>query len=191
MSKHRMILKNLNISEGWSLFLDRDGVINVRLVNDYVKKWDDFRFIDGVLDAMKVFNSAFENIVVVSNQQGVGKGLMKIEDVVEVHKNMVSKINESSGRIDKVYFCPELKENHPFCRKPSVGMALKAKHDFPAIHFKKSIMAGDSLSDMQFGKRLKMKTVLISEDNYIARKYPQMVDYCFKSLNEIANRLWK
>jgi len=186
-----MILKNLNISEGWSLFLDRDGVINARLVDDYVKKWDDFRFIDGVLDAMKVFNSVFQSIVVVSNQQGVGKGLMKIEDVVEIHKKMVSKISESSGRIDKVYFCPELKRNHPFCRKPSVGMALMAKHDFPAIHFKKSIIAGDSLSDMQFGKRLKMTTVLISEDNHIARKYPGLVDCCFGTLNEMANELQK
>lgn len=184
-----MILKNLNISESWSLFLDRDGVINVRLVDDYVKKWDDFRFLDGVPEAMKVFNSAFRHIVVVSNQQGVGKGLMKFEDVVEVHKMMVEKINESGGRIDKVYFCPELKKNNPFCRKPSIGMALKAKHDFPDIHFKKSVMAGDSLSDMQFGKRLKMTTVLISENNTIATKYPQLVDYYFRSLHHLAEFL--
>ncbi len=184
-----MILKNLNISEGWSLFLDRDGVINVRLVDDYVKKWDDFRFVDGVTNAMKIFNSAFQHIVVVSNQQGVGKGLMKFEDVVEVHNLMVEKIKESGGRIDKVYFCPDLKKNNPFCRKPSIGMALKAKHDFPAIHFKKSVMAGDSLSDMQFGKRLKMATVLISENNEIARKHPELVDFHFTSLAEMAREM--
>jgi phosphoglycolate phosphatase-like HAD superfamily hydrolase len=68
-------------------------------------------------------------------------------------------------------------------------MALKAKHDFPAINFKKSIMAGDSLSDMQFGKRLKMTTVLISEDSHIARKYPQLVDFCYGSLNQLAQFL--
>lgn len=184
-----MILKNLNISEGWSLFLDRDGVINVRLVDDYVKKWEDFHFIDGVLDAMKVFHSFFQTIVVVSNQQGVGKGLMKHESVDEVHQKMVAQISKSGGQIDKVYFCPELKKDRPFCRKPSVGMALKAKQDFPAINFKKSIMAGDSLSDMQFGKRLKMTTVLISEDNHIARKFPELVDCCFTSLKDLAQNL--
>ena len=184
-----MTLRSLNISKDWTLFLDRDGVINHRLVDDYVKTWEDFRFLDGVLEAMKTFNQIFGNIVVVTNQQGVGKGLMKAETLEEIHRKMILEVNDHGGRIDKIYYCPDLRTSGSFNRKPQVGMGLKAKKDFSQINFKKSIMAGDSLSDMEFGKRLKMNTVWISTVEFQPMKHPRLIDFAFDSLFSFSKNL--
>lgn len=184
-----MISKSLHISKDWSLFLDRDGVINRRLVDDYVKHPEDFIFEPGAPEAVKKFGEMFGRIVVVTNQQGIGKGLMTTETLGEIHRHMLSEIKKTGGRLDAVYFCPGLRTENPFCRKPQVGMALKARKDFPEINFKKSIIAGDSKSDMQFGKRLKMKTVLIGKESEIAKRHPELVDYWFPSLFHFAESL--
>ncbi len=176
-----MTLKNLNINKNWTLFLDRDGVINKKIDNDYVKQWIEFEFIEGVLDALKFLNTLFGNIIVVTNQQGIGKKLYRIEDLELIHKNMLYEIAYHGGKIDKVYFSPYLKsENHPY-RKPGIGMALKAKEDISSINFKQSIMIGDSMSDMEFGRNAGMKTIYISEEISENDK----IDFNFKSLNEI------
>jgi histidinol-phosphate phosphatase family protein len=184
-----MILKTLNISKEWSLFLDRDGVINRRIVGDYVKDPKEFIFLDGVVDAIRTFTTTFGRIVVVTNQQGIGKGLMTHEELNEIHNHMSAEISKGGGRIDKMYYCPELARQNPFRRKPNIGMALHAKKDFPEINFRKSIMAGDSKSDLEFGKRLKMKTVLIGDNNTIARRFPKLVDFWFPSLAEMAKQI--
>ena len=176
-----MTLKNLNINKNWTLFLDRDGVINKKIDNDYVKQWIEFEFIEGVLDALKFLNTVFGNIIVVTNQQGIGKKLYRKEDLELIHKNMIYEIAYHGGKIDKVYFSPYLKsENHPF-RKPGIGMALKAKEDISTINFKESIMVGDSMSDMEFGRNAGMKTIYISEEITENDK----IDFNFKSLNEL------
>ena len=176
-----MTLKNLNINKNWTLFLDRDGVINKKIDNDYVKQWIEFEFIEGVLDALKFLNTVFGNIIVVTNQQGIGKKLYRKEDLELIHKNMLYEIAYHGGKIDKVYFSPYLKsENHPY-RKPGIGMALKAKEDISTINFKQSIMIGDSMSDMEFGRNAGMKTIYISEEITENDK----IDFNFKSLNEL------
>jgi histidinol-phosphate phosphatase family protein len=176
-----MTLKSLNINKDWTLFLDRDGVINKKLENDYVKHWIEFEFLDGTLDALKILSSVFGKIVVVTNQQGIGKGIYRTEDLELIHKNMLYEVNYLGGRIDKVYFSPYLDSaNHP-TRKPGTGMALAAKNDFPQIDFTKSIIVGDSMSDMEFGKALGMKTVFISEekrtDNKIDFNFPSLIEF--------------
>jgi histidinol-phosphate phosphatase family protein len=175
-----MILKDLNINKDWTLFLDRDGVINKKLENDYVKHWMEFEFLDGAIDALKYLDSVFGKIVVVTNQQGIGKRLYRTEDLELIHKNMLYEIHFYGGRIDKVYFSPYLQsENHP-TRKPGIGMALNAKQDFPEINFSKSLVIGDSMSDMEFGKTAGMKTAFISEQD---KKDPK-IDFNFRSLND-------
>lgn len=180
-----MTLKSLNINKDWTLFLDRDGVINKKLENDYVKHWIEFEFLEGTLDALKILNSIFGTIVVVTNQQGIGKGIYRTEDLELIHKNMLYEIDYLGGRIDKVYFSPYLNsQNHP-TRKPGIGMALAAKNDFPQIDFTKSIIVGDSMSDMEFGRNTGMKTVFISEE----KKQDEKIDLNFKSLIEFTLNL--
>ena len=175
---------NKLINENWTLFLDRDGVINVRLIDDYVKDINEFVFLPGVLDAFKIFNRKFKHIIVVTNQQGVGKGLMKNEDVEKVHEFMIRNIENQDGRVDKVYFCPQLKSVPDNYRKPSPKMAFFAKNDFPDIDFSKSIMLGDMNSDIEFGKNAGMKTIIIG--NETIKSYP---DDKFDSLYDFAKTL--
>ena len=184
-----MNLQHLKIDGTWTLFLDRDGVINNRIVDDYVKTWDQFQFLPGVIEAIKRFHQVFGRIIVVSNQQGVGKGLMTEKDVHSIHTRMMAEIENSGGRVDAVFFSPNLKSDRSFMRKPNAGMALKSRKQFPEIHFNHSVMAGDSLSDMIFGKRTSMKTVLISPDTTLAKLHPRLIDFIYPDLISMANAL--
>ncbi|MEI6434920.1 MAG: HAD family hydrolase [Bacteroidota bacterium] len=184
-----MTLQHFKIDKTWALFLDRDGVINRRIVGDYVKTWDQLGFLPGVTDALKQFNAIFGTIVVVSNQQGVGKGLMTEKDVIAIHDRMIREIAVSDGRLDAVYFSPHLQSTGSLMRKPNIGMALKARKQFPAINFKRSLMVGDSLSDMIFGKRVGMKTVMISSNPQPAKQYPRLIDFIYPDLLRLSSEL--
>ena len=166
--------------------MDRDGVINEKLDNDYVKEWSEFRFCENALLALSVLSTIFKCIVVATNQRGIGKGLFSKEQLHEIHEKMLIEVRKSSGRIDSVYFCPDI-DDRSNCRKPNTGMALEAKRDFPEIDFSKSFIVGDSLSDMEFGKKLEMKRVYISRnDNILMNPLNIDFDYKFSSLNDFA-----
>lgn len=149
------------IDNSWTLFLDRDGVINVESVGSYITSWQEFKFHDGVLDAMRSVSQLFGNIVVVSNQRGVGRGIMSLEALREINGNMRTAVKENGGRIDKVYSATAVTDDDRN-RKPNTGMGLQAQEDFPGIDFKRSVMVGNSISDMEFGKRLGMHTVFLT-----------------------------
>jgi len=149
------------IDKKWTLFLDRDGVINEECVGSYVTNWAEFKFCEGVTDALKHLAGIFGNIVVVTNQRGVGRGIMGLDALKEINVNMTEAISAAGGRIDKIYACTAVDDND-HNRKPNTGMAIQAKEDFPAIDFKHSIIVGNSMSDMEFGKRLAMYTVFLT-----------------------------
>jgi D-glycero-D-manno-heptose 1,7-bisphosphate phosphatase len=178
--------KRPSIKQGWSLFLDRDGVINQRIPDDYVKHPDEFEFIPGVTDALQIFAGLFNPIIVITNQQGIGRGLMTSSHLDLVHKKMLQKVTETGGRVDAVFYSPDLKNQGSFTRKPAVGLGLKARKQFPAIDFKRSIMAGDSYSDILFGHRLGMSTVLIGMDKDVMIQYAGILDYSFPDLISFA-----
>ncbi|GAB4134997.1 MAG: D-glycero-alpha-D-manno-heptose-1,7-bisphosphate 7-phosphatase [Bacteroidia bacterium] len=152
------------IDKSWTLFLDRDGVINVRLPGDYVKNLDEFVILPGVLDAVAHFSSLFGRIIVVTNQQGIGKGLYTEQDLEKIHNHLKNEVARTGGRIDGVYFAPQLASENSPMRKPGIGMALKAKEDFPEIDFSKAIMVGDSSGDMEFARNAGMFGVFIDEN---------------------------
>ncbi len=150
----------LKLSDYDTLFLDRDGVINVHRPNDYVKSWAEFKFMPGILDIFPLFAQRFKKIIVVTNQRGVGKGIMLESTLIEIHEKMIVEINKIGGRIDKIYYCIDVDDCSPY-RKPNPGMGLQAKIDFPEIDFSRSLMVGDSDTDMQFGANLGMKSILV------------------------------
>ncbi|WP_293709222.1 HAD family hydrolase [uncultured Parabacteroides sp.] len=143
-----------------TLFLDRDGVINKQRPHDYVKSPDEFIFLDGALEALELLSPLFDHIVIVTNQRGVGKGVMSMEALEEIHASMLATVTLHGGRIDKVYACTATSNSHK-SRKPNIGMALQAKQDFPDIDFSTSFMAGDSISDMLFAKNAGITGVFI------------------------------
>ncbi|MFZ4456091.1 MAG: D-glycero-alpha-D-manno-heptose-1,7-bisphosphate 7-phosphatase [Bacteroidales bacterium] len=152
----------LDIEDCDTLFLDRDGVINRHRPDDYVKSWDEFEFLPEIVELFPLLNKKFKRIIVVTNQRGVGKGVMTEANLIDIHSKMTTKIREIGGRIDKIYYCTDTNNDSPN-RKPNIGMALQAKADFPEIDFSKSIMVGDSQSDIDFGKNAGMKTFLLKK----------------------------
>ena len=138
-----------NIDNTWTLFLDRDGVINKRIFGGYVTSPSEFEFIQGVLESIKYFSSIFNRIIIVTNQQGVGKGIMTESELIDLHKYMVNEITNAEGKADAVYYCTELATSPNNCRKPNINMAQKAFNRFPEIVATKSIAANMVLTDYE------------------------------------------
>lgn len=174
----------------WTLFLDRDGVINVRKMGGYILETNEFEFLPRVTEAIAGFSAIFGHIFVVTNQQGIGKGLMTERNLSEIHAYMVQEVGRAGGKITACYFAPELKnadqDRIPKLRKPGSGMAMLAKAAYPEIDFEKSVMVGDTDSDIRFGQNLGMKTVRIETEEPIGIP----ADLTVKSLYELME-LWK
>lgn len=178
-------LKNINSS--WTLFIDRDGVVNDEKHLDYIHTWDEFKFYEGVKQAFKIFNKKFGIIIMVTNQRGVAKGLTKIEDLHLIHRNMLKEIENAGGRIDRIYFCTEMEGEN---RKPNPGMGLQAKKDYPNIDLSESVMIGNTLSDMEFGRNLgvAMNIFLPTTRKDIPLNHED-IDFVFDDLISVAKAL--
>ncbi len=170
-----------------SLFLDRDGVINCRTPGDYIRSPEAFEPVPGLGEAMHLLAGLFGRIVVVTNQAGIGKGLMTEADLAAIHQKMHEVVEAAGGRIDRAYHCPHPPAVGCDCRKPKPGMARQAQVDFSDIDFVQSWMVGDSASDLEFGLRLGMRTVLIEgktdDEALLATMKP---DFRFASLLDFA-----
>jgi histidinol-phosphate phosphatase family protein len=178
-----MKLIELGIDKSWTLFLDRDGVINLHYPNDYVKNWKEFFFLEGSLEAIKHLSHIFGRTLIVTNQQGVGKKLMSEQDLNHIHSEMLKEIRKYGGRIHMIYAATQKIEDDTWkMRKPNIGMAKQAKKDFPEIDLQKSIIVGDSISDMQFGRNAGMKTVYLGDESKLDSKSTHLIDLYSESL---------
>jgi histidinol-phosphate phosphatase family protein len=143
----------------WTLFLDRDGVLNRAGEGEYIRRPEDFELLPGVLDALAWLLPRFGRALVATNQQGVGKGLVSEADLAAVHGRLEALLAGRGLRLGAIYCCPHLHAAGCDCRKPAPGMALRAQGDFPEIDFARSLMIGDSLRDLQFGRAAGMWTL--------------------------------
>ena len=168
-------------SKEWTLFLDRDGVINKELRDDYVKHWEDFIFEDGALEAIAKLSGIFGRIIIVTNQRGIGIELMTDEDLSNIHEKMVAAIQETGGRIDAIYYAPAA-DRSDIRRKPNPTMAYEAQKDFPEIDIAKSIIVGNSISDMEFGRNAGMRTIFIDEKKKYGGEKTSIMDEISNSL---------
>jgi len=176
------------IDKSYTLFIDRDGVINYEKKESYILNWNEFQFYGNVPSAMKIINEIFGTIVMVTNQKGIGKKLMTTDDLNYIHQNMQLHIESAGGRIDKIYYCSDL-DDTSINRKPNPGMAFQAKADYPLIDFSKSFMIGNKLSDMQFGRNAGMNTVYLATTNpEVSFTHPN-IDFRFNTLFEFATAL--
>lgn len=149
--------------------MDRDGVVNVLLVNDYAKRIEELALREDFLRSIPLIASKFTRVIIVTNQQGISKGICTKEQVEAVHAYLLNILAERGLLIDRIYVCPHLAGSGCHCRKPETGMAEEAVKDFPDINLSESVMVGDSVSDMIFGRRCGMRTVFIgsvTEENH-------------------------
>jgi len=147
-----------------TVFLDRDGVLNEKMPEGhYVTRWEEFRPLPGVPEAIARLNRAGIRVIVVSNQRGVALGFYTVADVEAIHREFQQLLNETGAHVDGFFFCPH--EKHCCtCRKPGPGLFEQARTQFPDIAAKTCAMIGDSFSDIEFGRRLGMRTVFIDGD---------------------------
>lgn len=142
-------------------FLDRDGVLNRKMPEgQYVTAWEEFEILPGVPQAILRLNRAGIRVIVVSNQRGIAKGLYTAADLDTIHARFQAQLQTQGAHIDHFYYCPHDQQSCN-CRKPLPGMFEQAQRDFIEIKASSSAMIGDSLADMEFGRRLGMTTILI------------------------------
>ena len=173
------------LDKSWTIFLDRDGVINERIFGGYVTRIEDFHFLPGVLEGLQKLAEIVGNVFVVTNQQGVAKNSMSIDDLREIHEHMVKEVANSGGKIDYVFSAVNLKGDLEDHRKPNPFMAHKAREIFPSVDFDKSVMIGDTNGDIAFGNNLGMKTVLVRSKEIVT----ETPDLCVDSLLNFVNKL--
>ena len=149
------------LTEG-AIFLDRDGVINRRMVGGYVARWSEFEFLPRAIDGVVALEAFRAPIIVISNQAGVGKGLVTVENLGDMTERFVAAVRERGGRIDAVYYCPHAPSAECACRKPKPGMLLQAASDW-GVDLRSSIFIGDSSSDVAAARAVAAQPVLIAE----------------------------
>jgi histidinol-phosphate phosphatase family protein len=176
------------IDNSYTLFIDRDGVLNHEKHEDYVLNWNEFQFYSTTIEALAILAPLFKRIILVTNQKGVGKGLMSVEDLENIHENMLSAIRSGGGKIDQIFYCTDL-DNDSYNRKPNPGMAFQATQMYPEIDLTKSIMVGNRISDMGFGRNAGIHTIFLST-THPEIEYPHpMIDLRFETLLDFALHL--
>jgi histidinol-phosphate phosphatase family protein len=162
-----------------TVFLDRDGVINVKAPEgDYVKSWDEFELLPGAVEGIRLMRDAGLRLVVVTNQRGVARGRMTASDVEDIHLRM----RAIGVDVDAVYYCPDESAESP-CRKPNPGMLEQAARELEGVSLdRSSAIVGDSESDIEAGRRCGLVLVKVG-----AEKSP--VDHVCGSLLEAAQWL--
>lgn len=155
-----MNLLDIDVTGYDTLLLDRGGVINRLCPNDYVKCWNEFEFLSGIFEALAQWSKHFKHIFIVTNQRGVGKGVMTEQALLDIHVRMCEEIAKHGGRIDKIYYCTALTEADNR-RKPGNGMFLDILYDYLDVKADNCLMIGDSESDMEFAKNCGIKGIKV------------------------------
>lgn len=191
-STSNLVKKILNIyshPETKAVFLDRDGTINVNNKPEYTYRIDDFKFVPGVILALKKLSKTGYKIIVATNQSGISRGYFKESDVRLLHAWMIKELKKNGIRIDKIYYCPHHPDDKCRCRKPEIGMFLQAVKDF-GINLSKSWFIGDDQRDVIAGRNANIKTIKIGEKmltklklepNYYAKNIKEAVEIVFRN----------
>jgi len=147
------------------VFLDRDGVINKKMPKrDYVKKWEEFKFLPGALRAISKLTKSGYEIYIISNQAGIGRGIMSEGALFEIHKNMEEEIEKKGGKLSGIYYCHHNWNNNCLCRKPKPGMLFRAAIEYQ-IDLPSAVFIGDDERDIQAGKAAGCRAILMKSNS--------------------------
>ena len=159
-----------------TVFLDRDGVLNRRIEGGYVTRWSDFIVLRGVLSALRVLREHNFQVVIVSNQAGVGKGLVTWERLARITQRSLRKFALAGGSVDAAFFCLHQPSDNCNCRKPKPGL-LQAAARCLEIDFAHSFLIGDSPADIAAGAAMKCTTI------YLSPSFDGTVNACHQARN--------
>lgn len=151
-----------------AVFLDRDGTINVE--KHYLHKIEDFEFIPGVIEGLKLLQEAGYLLVIVTNQSGIGRGYYTESDFHKLNDWMIAELKSKGVQITKVYYCPHLPDAkideyriECGCRKPKLGMYEEAVKELD-IDLSRSVVIGDKIRDCAICEKSECKGFLISDN---------------------------
>lgn len=147
----KMSSSSQNRSIHKAVFLDRDGVIN-KDSPAYIKSWSEFNFLPRSLAAIEQLTQNQFKIFVITNQSAVGRRMITLKTLNHIHTSMANEVVSSGGRIDDIFFCPHLPEDHCICRKPKPGLIHSAQTQHQ-IDLKRAYMVGDSAKDIECARR--------------------------------------
>ena len=161
-SHGRLPLTELFFSPQRAVILDRDGVLNEKPMKaQYVKTWDEFKWLPGAIEAIRLIKKAGFAVIIITNQAGVGRGMMTESELLEIHEQMKATLAENGVFVDAIYYCPHGWDNGCDCRKPKPGMLFQAQHDFH-LDLSRTFFIGDDIRDQQAGEAAGCKTLLVS-----------------------------
>jgi D-glycero-D-manno-heptose 1,7-bisphosphate phosphatase len=167
-----------------SIFLDRDGVINVKAPEgDYIKSIDELHLLPHVGEAIRLLNESGYNVIVITNQRGIALKKMTMDDVLSIHNQINKELAGEQAHIDDFFICPHDK-GVCHCRKPEIGLFLQAEKKYPVIR-ESSYMIGDSPSDIKAGHNYGLRSIAVHnpvpEADYYAEDLLQAVQLILKS----------
>jgi D,D-heptose 1,7-bisphosphate phosphatase len=143
-----------------AIFFDRDGVINARILGGYVRHWNEFELLPGVIETLREIKKRGYLAIIITNQRGVGMGLMSEADLNHVHEELQREMEREAGvRFDDIFYCTDADKSSAR-RKPSPAMLLEAAEKWN-IDLANSWMIGDSMSDIEAGTRAGTKTAYL------------------------------
>ncbi|MGI4789887.1 MAG: D-glycero-alpha-D-manno-heptose-1,7-bisphosphate 7-phosphatase [Janthinobacterium lividum] len=176
-----------------AVFLDRDGVLNPHIPGGYLLSANDVRVMPGVAQAVRHLNDAGLPVILISNQQGVGKGVMSHDDLAAIEARMASLLMQEAGaHLDRCYYSTELAAANSPRRKPQPGMLQEAAADF-GLTLANTVFAGDSRTDIEAGHAAGVgKTALLLSggiETYAAGDFEPAPDLVFSTLMELADWL--
>jgi len=171
------------------IFLDRDGVINRDPgFGGYITCWKEFEFLPGALEAIKKLNQAGFEIIVISNQAGVAKGLYTLKDLDEITQNMLGEIGKSGGKISSVHYCPHKDEDNCSCRKPQTGLFARATKG-RQVNFADTFFVGDNRRDVLAAKAIGAKSIFVLSGNTKLEELDVRPDFVARDLLEAVDKI--
>lgn len=144
---HRLPITEAFFAGRPAVLLDRDGVLNRKPPRaHYVRRWEEFEWLPGALEALRLLREANYRIIVVTNQAGIARGMLREEDLLDIHRRMDADIRRSGGGLDAIYYCPHHWDEGCECRKPKPGMLFQAQHTFN-LDLRRTPFIGDDETD--------------------------------------------
>jgi histidinol-phosphate phosphatase family protein len=145
-----------------AIFLDRDGVINKER-KDYVKNIDELELEPNIDHYVKQLKNSGFLVIVITNQSAINRNLTTHKNVQDIHQSIQQVLQSKNTSIDSFYYCPHRPDENCDCRKPKIGLLIKAKLDFK-IDIKSSWFIGDNDSDVETAKSFGCKYIKISSN---------------------------
>jgi histidinol-phosphate phosphatase family protein len=166
---HRLPLTEAFFTRKPTVILDRDGVLNQKPARaHYVRSWDEFHWLPGAKESLQLLKIAGYRVVVVSNQAGIGRGVMTESDLAEINRHMLEESTQAGGTIDAMYYCGHDWDAGCECRKPKPGLLFQAQKELH-LDLTRSLFIGDDERDQQAAEAAQCRFEMVTDDNSLLK----------------------